>query len=158
MKTLQASPVDDIDLACALLTIQHAAYALEAVLIDDERIPALHENIEELRSAALLWLVAFHGSRPVGAVAWNENDEELDIDRLVVTPEMHRRGVGSSLIRRVLQRAGKRSVIVSTAMKNTPAKTMYERLGFTHVKDVEVLQGLMVTRYCWNPPHTPTHQ
>ena len=102
MRVLQGAPSADPELARTLLGIQHAAYALEATLIDDDRIPALHEDVEDFRSAALLWLAAFVDRRLVGAAGWSENDEELDVDRLVVAPEMHRRGVGSALIREVL--------------------------------------------------------
>lgn len=156
MRIVQAEPRDDLELAYVLLTIQHAAYALEAELIGDDRIPPLHENDDDIRSADLLWLVAFSGSRPIGAVGWSEDEEELDIDRLVVAPEMHRRGVGSMLVSAVLQRASKRRVIVSTGMKNSPAKSMYERLGFVKLDDVEVIPGLFVTRFRWTPIGPPT--
>ncbi len=111
MRVLQVAPCANPELARTLLEIQQAAYALEATLIDDDRIPALHEDAEDLRSAPLLWLAASIDGRLVGALAWSENDAELDIDRLVVTPDMHRRGVGSALVREVLQRAGKRRAV-----------------------------------------------
>ncbi len=88
MHIVQVRPRDDLELAYVLLTIQHAAYALEAELIGDDRIPPLHENIDDLRSADLMWLVSFSGSRPIGAVGWSEDEEELDIDRLVVATEL----------------------------------------------------------------------
>jgi GNAT superfamily N-acetyltransferase len=149
MRVLQVAPSADPELARTLIGIQHAAYALEATLIDDDRIPALHEDVDDLRSAALLWLAAFVDRRLVGAVGWSENDEELDVDRLVVAPEMHRRGVGSALIREVLQRAGIRRIVVSTGRDNAPATSMYEQLGFVHMEDEEVVPGLWVTRYSW---------
>lgn len=40
---VEVTPNADPELARALLDIQHDAYALEALLIDDDRIPALHE-------------------------------------------------------------------------------------------------------------------
>ncbi len=107
MRILQVVPGSDPELARTLLEIQHAAYALEASLILDDRIPALHEDVDDLRSAQLLWLAALVDGRLVGAVGWSENEEELDVDRLVVAPDMHRHGVGSALVRAVLQRAGK---------------------------------------------------
>ena len=118
-------------------------------MIDDDRIPALHEDVEDLRSAELPWVAAFVDRRLVGAVGWRENDEELDVDRLVVAPEMHRRGVGSLLIRDVLQRAGSRRVVVSTGRDNAPATSMYEQLGFVRLEDEEVVPRLWVTRYSW---------
>ncbi len=149
MRVLQVAPCANPQLARSLLKIQQAAYALEATLIDDDRIPALQEDVEDLRSAPLLWLAASIDVRLVGALAWSENDEELDIDRLVVAPDMHRRGVGSALVREVLQRAGKRRAVVSTGRDNTPAKAMYEQLGFTRAEDEQVAPGLWVTRYRW---------
>lgn len=144
---LRVVPADDAELARTLLQIQHVAFAVEARLIRDERIPALHEDVEGLRAARLPWLAAFADCRLVGAVGWTENDEKLDVDRLVVTPDMHRHGVGSALVREVLQRAGKRHAVVSTGRNNVPAKTLYEHLGFVAVEDEEVIEGLWVTRY-----------
>ena len=42
----------------------------------------------------LIWLADFVDRRLVGALGWRENDEALELDRLVVAPEMHRHGVG----------------------------------------------------------------
>ena len=109
MRIRQVNPNTEQELARALLGIQHAAYALEAALIDDDRIPALHEDVDDLLAANLLWLAAFIDRRLVGAVGWSEDHEELDIDRLIVAPAMHRRGAGSALIREVQLRAGNRA-------------------------------------------------
>jgi ribosomal protein S18 acetylase RimI-like enzyme len=141
------SPAVDRELAGALLRMQHAAYAVEAGLIGDERIPPLHENLEDLRSARLLWLAAFDGDGLVGAVAWSEDRGEVDIDRLVVAPHAHRRGVGSALVRAVLHRAGGRRTTVSTGRDNRPARNLYERLGFACADEEEVIPGLWITRY-----------
>ncbi|WP_326825954.1 GNAT family N-acetyltransferase [Streptosporangium sp. NBC_01756] len=130
-----------------LLAIQHAAYAVEAKLIEDDRIPPLHETLEELRAERLTWLGAFDGDRLVGAVAWSETARMVDIDRLVVDPGMHRRGVGGALVREVMTRAGDRRVVVATGRANVPARTLYVRLGFGEVEDVEVIPGLWITRY-----------
>lgn len=149
VRVVPVAPDTDTALARTLLDIQHEAYAREAALIEDDRIPALDEDVDDLRSAALLWLAAFIDRRLVGGVGWSEDDEEVDIDRLVVAPDMHRRGVGSALVRDVQQRAGKRRVVVSTGRDNAPARSMYEQLGFVRMEDEEVLPGLWVTRYTW---------
>lgn len=144
---LQVWPSVDAELAGALLGIQHAAYQVEARLIDDHRIPALSEDVDGLRAAGLLWLAAFVDDHLVGAIGWTEGAKELDIDRLVVSPDAHRRGVGSTLVRHVLQRAGKRRVVVSTGRDNGPAKDLYERLGFARTAEAQVVPGLWVTHY-----------
>jgi len=141
------TPAVDRELAGALLEVQHAAYAVEAGLIGDERIPPLHENLEDLQNAPLQWLAAFADGAPVGAVAWSEDRCEVDIDRLLVAPSAHRRGVGSALVRAVLLRARGRRTTVSTGRDNTPARNLYERLGFSCADEEEVIPGLWITRY-----------
>ena len=88
-------PSEDEDLAEGLLAIQRAAYRVEASLIGDDRIPALHEDVTDLRTAPLNWLGAYTSDRLTGAVAWTENADEVAIDRLIVHPAIHRRGFGS---------------------------------------------------------------
>jgi hypothetical protein len=77
-----------------LLAEQHAAYAVEAEIIGDDRIPPLHETIDELCAERSAWLGAFDDDRLTGAVAWSETARTVDIERLVVDPGMHRRGIG----------------------------------------------------------------
>ncbi|MDP9843870.1 GNAT family N-acetyltransferase [Streptosporangium lutulentum] len=132
-----------------LLAMQHAAYAVEAKLIEDDRIPPLHETLEDLCAERLTWLGAFDDDRLAGAVAWSETARTVDIDRLVVDPGMHRRGIGGALVREVMARAGDRRIVVSTGRANVPARTLYERLGFGRVEDVEVIPGLWITRYAY---------
>jgi len=144
---IRAVSLADDEVARALLQAQHAAYAVEAALIQDDRIPPLHDDLDDLRQVSLLWLGAFVGATLVGAVGWTEEAGEVDIDRLLVTPTAHRRGVGSALVRAVLQRAGGRRTVVSTGRDNTPARSLYERLGFSPVGDREVIPCLWVTQY-----------
>ncbi|RKN43382.1 GNAT family N-acetyltransferase [Micromonospora endolithica] len=140
-------PEADEALARSLLAVQHAAYAVEAALIGDDRIPPLHETLADLRAAPLRWLAAGLGEQLAGAIAWTEDAEVVDIERLVVDPAAHRRGVGRALVGAVLERAGGRRVIVATGRDNQPARTLYESFGFTPTGDQEVIEGLWVTRY-----------
>ncbi|MFE0156207.1 GNAT family N-acetyltransferase [Nonomuraea sp. NPDC059007] len=131
-----------------LLDLQHAAYAIEAEIIGDDRIPPLHEDLTALGKAPLSWLGAFDDEGTLtGAVAWEESADLVDINRLVVDPGALRQGIGRTLVKEVLARAGGRKVIVSTGRDNTPARTLYERLGFTNTGDAEVIPGLWITSY-----------
>jgi GNAT superfamily N-acetyltransferase len=130
-----------------LIAMQHAAYTVEARIIGDDRIPTLHETLEELCAERLTWLGAFDGDRLVGAVAWSETARVVDLDRLVVDPGVHRQGIGRALVSEVIARAGDRRVVVSTGRANVPARTLYERLGFGGAEDVEVIPGLWITKY-----------
>lgn len=146
----EVEPTINGDLADALLLIQHAAYAAEAALLHDTRIPPLHECVEGLRNTSLRWLAAFEEGRLIGALAWKDNGDELDIDRLMVIPSAHRRGAGRALVREVLRLSVNRRVIVSTGRDNFPAKNLYERLGLCKAEDTEVVPGLWVSHYVHN--------
>lgn len=141
------APAAEGELLRDLLLLQQAAYACEAALIGDDRIPPLHEGLEDLASAPLLWVGAFAGGHLMGALGYQDAVDHLDIDRLVVTPSAHRLGIGSALVLEVLHRAGLRRAVVSTGRDNRPARALYERLGFSRTGDAEVLPGLWTTRY-----------
>ncbi|MER6946957.1 GNAT family N-acetyltransferase [Nonomuraea sp. NPDC000554] len=149
MRIAEISPEDGA-LGQELLGLQHAAYAVEAEIIGDDRIPPLHETLTELLAEPLLWLGAVDDdNRLVGAVAWEETPGEVDVNRLVVHPGAHRRGIGRALVKEVMARAGGRGVVVSTGRANGPARTLYERLGFTLRGEVEVIPGLWIVNYAF---------
>ncbi|AQZ62341.1 Histone acetyltransferase HPA2 and related acetyltransferases [[Actinomadura] parvosata subsp. kistnae] len=147
MLITEVSPADD-PLGAQLLALQHASYAVEAELIGDDRIPPLHESLDDLRGQPLSWLVArIEGDRLAGAVAWEETPAEVDINRLIVHPDVLRRGIGRSLVKEVMARAGERRIVVSTGRDNVPARALYERLGFGARGEREVIPGLWITQY-----------
>lgn len=147
-------PPADEEVAVALFTLQRDAYAVEAATIGDDRIPPLHESLADLRSAELSWLGAWRAGVLVGAAAFDETPDCVDLDRLVVAPDAHRRGVGTALVRGVLSRAGARRTVVSTGRDNGPACALYERSGFARVGVAEVLPGLWVQRFEHRPAVT----
>ncbi len=141
-----------------LLALQRAAYAVEAELIGSDAIPPLRDTAETLVAAGLTW----YGSRDVtglvGAVAVDAGPGLVDLDRLVVAPRAFRRGVGTALVRHVLDLAGPRRVEVSTGRDNTPARALYARLGFVETGEEEVVPGLWVTRYARVAAGVPTER
>jgi ribosomal protein S18 acetylase RimI-like enzyme len=127
---------------------------VETELLGDDRIPPSRESLAELRRAPLSWLGALRDDRLVGAAGWSVEPDVLDIVRPVVSPEVHRRGVDSALVRRVLAIAGDRPTLVSTGRDNRPARALCERLGFTAIGETEVVPGPWVTGYR-HPPALP---
>lgn len=140
-------PRNDEAVARALLALQRAAYAVEAELLGDDRIPPLWESLDELRRAPLDWIGAFADGHLCGALGWSVQSDVIDIERVVVLPEAHRQGIGSALMRWTLALAGNRPTVVSTGRYNAPARALYERLDFEAVDELEVVPGLWVTRY-----------
>lgn len=126
-----------------LLALQQAAYAVEAELIGDHRIPQLTETADELIAAGLAWHVAQTGQQIVAAIAHTDSDQGISIDRLVVHPLWHRQGLGRILVLTL----GPGPAFVSTGRDNEPARSLYESLGFLHAGDREAVPGLWVSEY-----------
>jgi ribosomal protein S18 acetylase RimI-like enzyme len=140
-------PGDLSGLAPRLLRIQHAAYLVEAELIGDHRIPALRDSVDDIVAAGLRWIVVDDETGILGALAFTTREGVVDIDRLVVDPMAHRRGIGRALVEKAMSLG--REATVTTGRDNTPARTLYERLGFTWTGDAEVVPGLWVSAYTW---------
>jgi len=130
-----------------VLRLQRAAYAVEAALIGDDRIPPLHEDAAQVHAAGLHWLGVSSEAGLAATLGWALDGDVLDLHRLVVDPAYSRRGLGSALVEHLLAAHPARPAVVSTGRDNQPARRLYEGLGFTEVAEVEVLPGLRVVNY-----------
>jgi SAM-dependent methyltransferase/ribosomal protein S18 acetylase RimI-like enzyme len=125
-----------------LYELQRDAYRVEAELIEYDGIPPLHESLAELRIRQLDWRGIRIDGRIVAAIAVTGEARRCDIDRLVVDPRWHRRGLGRRLVESVLMHD---IVTVSTGTANAPALALYESLGFRRINVREIAPGVTVT-------------
>ncbi|KQV75680.1 hypothetical protein ASC61_12085 [Aeromicrobium sp. Root344] len=139
-------PASDPYFAGALLRLQKTSYALEAELIGDDRIPPLQEDEVGLTAWRGRWLTAWDGVDLVGAIAWWEAADRIDIEKVMVSPVAMRRGVASALLGEVLDRASGRQILVATGRANTPAVSLYAKHGFRVDGDEQVPPGIWITR------------
>ncbi|MEJ7633869.1 GNAT family N-acetyltransferase [Aeromicrobium sp.] len=139
-------PASDPYFAVALLTLQRTSYALEADLIDDDRIPPLQEDEVGLTAWRGHWVTAWEGVDLVGAIAWSTGDDAVEIEKIMVSPSALRRGIASDLLGQVLQHAGGREVAAATGRSNAPAVALYAKHGFHAVGDEQVPPGIWITR------------
>ncbi|MFD8078687.1 GNAT family N-acetyltransferase [Streptomyces sp. NPDC059718] len=136
----------DPDTLRHLWDLQRISYAVEARLIGFDGIPPLHESLEQLRACDESFLGVRDGSRLVGAVAWTRlPNGALDICRLVVHPDAHRRGVATALLDALDSLEPAELTVVSTATANLPAVALYRRRGFAPVGERHVAPGVTVT-------------
>jgi SAM-dependent methyltransferase/GNAT superfamily N-acetyltransferase len=136
-----------------VLEIQRAAYAREAALVGFDSIPPLHESLDQLQAQPLEWLGATERGVLVGAMAITGEGRACDIDRLVVDPGWHRRGIGRQLVAAVTHHV---VVTVSTGRDNTPAVRLYESLGFRRVGETEVAPGFWTVQFERRNDHLAT--
>jgi ribosomal protein S18 acetylase RimI-like enzyme len=89
-----------------LLTVQRAAYLVEAQRYGDPHLPPLTETLDEVRAAVAgddVVLVARLGHRLIGSVRGRVADGTAYIGRLAVAPDLHGFGVGRRLLAAVEQ-------------------------------------------------------
>ena len=134
----------DPAVADALAAIQRRAYAAEAALIGDDRIPPLHESADDVAAGDLEWKGIRRDGRLVAAIAVTGQGRDCDIERLVVDPDHARQGLGRLLVAAMLHHS---MVTVATAAANGPARALYESLGFTLDAERDVLPGLTIVEY-----------
>jgi len=134
-------------LAARVLELQRSAYLLEAEWIGDDRIPPLHDTLEELQTCGETFLGAFVGGTLAGFISWRRDGDTLDLHRLAVDPAFAKRGIGRSLVCAAQASESASWVTVQTGAANEPAKALYRSEGFVAVGDVEVVPGLWVTRF-----------
>ncbi|WP_327412932.1 GNAT family N-acetyltransferase [Streptomyces sp. NBC_01233] len=162
MPSPQIRPLDLTDDATARAThrIGRAAYAVEAELIGFDGIPALSESLAQMRAQELDWVGAVSDAGELaGFLAWEDADGGISIDRLCVAPAWFRRGIASLLLRHALTDLFPgRPVTVTTGAANTPAVSLYARLGFTRGPDFSPAPDLIMASFSLattrpSPPH-----
>lgn len=144
-------PAADPFVARALLAVQHAAFEVEAAFVGSRAIPQLHEDQVDLTAFRGHWVIAWDGADMLGAAAWKDVADHVEVDRVMVHPSAHRRGVGSALLGRMVESTHGREVVVTTGRDNPPGIAMYTKLGFVPEDDFEARPGLWLTRLRLSP-------
>ena len=133
------------EVALRIVEIQRAAYAIEADLIGFGGIPQLVETEGEVRELGqMTWLGAFFNDLLVGLIAWEENGNEVEIDRLAVDPAFARAGFGRQLVQAVPSSG---TTLVSTGEANHPAVSLYLSEGFERTGSLEIAPTVMVAQF-----------
>lgn len=128
-------------IAAAIHAVHMAAYAQEAALLGVSDFPPLSMTAQDIRQSEEQFFAAFDGETIIGAVSVEPPElaswsgQKLDhggvhIASLIVHPQRQREGVGLRLMEAIIAAHGSQPMTVSTALANTPALALYEKLGF----------------------------
>lgn len=91
----------------------------------------------ELNNRFSIPLVAKSGTEIVGYCCLWHTYEQMEIATIAVAPHFRRKGIGSSMMKRILQEAERRgcsSVILSVRVSNKAAVGLYRKFGFTELE------------------------
>ena len=90
----------------------------------------------ELDNALALWLVAVENGAVAGYVGSQTVCGETDMMNVAVTADYRRQGLGEKLVLALveeLKAMGSQCLTLEVRDSNTPARTLYEKLGFAEV-------------------------
>ena len=90
--------------------------------------------VSELNNEWSFWLVAVDGDTVAGYIGSQLVPPEADVMNLAVAPAYRRQGVGQSLLNALTFELKQRqisSLSLEVRLSNTPARTLYERNGFS---------------------------
>ncbi|KQW53534.1 transposase [Nocardioides sp. Root1257] len=133
LEDVEIRPAEPAD-AGELYVLQLACWVAEQHDNPGVRIPALHETYDDLRSwlARDTVLVARSAGRLVGAVRASLDDEEWEIGRLMVAPDLAGRGLGRTLLERIeaLAPGGATSYTLFTGAGSLRNQRIYKKAGY----------------------------
>ncbi|WP_076408915.1 N-acetyltransferase [Shewanella sp. UCD-KL12] len=69
-------------------------------------------------------------ARMVGTLKYREDNDKIEIMQLQIHPAFQGQGIGKKVVEEVLQQADTKRVEL-TVLKDNPALSLYQRLGFT---------------------------
>lgn len=126
---------DDLE---AILALQYAAYASEAKLLNNDKIPPLTQtraDLEiELQTATFLKLTDAQGKIIASIRAHQSNDSVL-IGKLIVHPSMQGKGIGTQLLQEVEKIVGGKRYELFTSSKSIKNIRLYEKVGYSKFKE-----------------------
>jgi ribosomal protein S18 acetylase RimI-like enzyme len=105
--------------------------------------------IFDARFAPERWQIVRSGDADVGVLILVREDAAWTVSLISLLPEWQGRGIGSSLLRTVLDEAAAsdRPVLLRVLHANPRARAFYERLGFACVDEIETHAYMR-----WDPP------
>jgi ribosomal protein S18 acetylase RimI-like enzyme len=136
----------DYRLVRELYDLQKAAYLVEAKLIHFYDIPPLKETIDELSESNETFLGYFEEKELAGAISYTIDGHELTICRMMVHPDHVRKGIAKKLLHTLEERNRDIAIFkVSTGKENLPARALYQKNGFHHFEDIEIVPGFFIS-------------
>ncbi|KMJ56229.1 hypothetical protein AB685_23100 [Bacillus sp. LL01] len=136
------------DMALKLIELQQQAYQVEAALINYPKLPPLAETTKDLLVDSLKWYVATNDHDVMGAVAIDIKPSYWELNKVIVSPNFFRKGIGRRLIQEVKERA-QAPIFVTTASHNLPAVNLYKSEGFQPFKNERTTEGLVLETFIY---------
>ncbi|MGE7883572.1 GNAT family N-acetyltransferase [Bacillus sp. NPDC094077] len=138
--------VNSYDTAMSILKIQIPAYEIEAKYINSTAIPRLYDTVADIQTCDEIFYGYFYENVLAGFISFKSNDDEVDIHRLVVSPDHFHKGIATKLLLHLFNMfSSSTTYIVQTGKENKPALSLYKKHGFIEVQDIILPDGVLLT-------------
>jgi ribosomal protein S18 acetylase RimI-like enzyme len=127
--------------------IMFDAYSVEAAILGVENFVPLHRTVNHIaRTDASFLGISMDGTLVAVAEVERGEGRQIHIGSLVVRPSHFRKGLGSALVRHILETHGDGDITVSTGAANRPAIQLYETHSFEEHRRWQTPDGIpMIT-------------
>jgi ribosomal protein S18 acetylase RimI-like enzyme len=130
--TLRPATVNDIEFIYELRTKTMKPF-FEGTLGWDET-KEREKAVDELTNAEIIMVT----QKRAGVIKVIPRADELHLHQMQILPELQKMGIGSELVRRIIECSEQSSKPITLfVVKNTPAKQLYEQFGFVVTDDFE---------------------
>ncbi|WP_377865021.1 GNAT family N-acetyltransferase [Bacillus sp. R86525] len=135
------------EVASSILQVQIPAYKVEAVYLNNTAIPRLYDTVNDIQSCDETFYGYFSANKLVGFISFIQEENSIDIHRLVVSPDFLKKGIATKLLLYIFSMfPSSMTYIVHTGKANTPAITLYKKHGFITVSDTILPDGMILTQ------------
>jgi len=137
--------VASIDDANKILEIQKAAFLGQAQIYNNYQLPPITQNLDSIQNefnGKTFFKVMVNG-QIIASVRFEEIDNFVTVDRIVVKPEYQNQGIGTSLLKEIESRVPDAVAFqLFTGNKSDRNIHLYKKMGYKVVKKQTTEQGI----------------
>lgn len=138
---------DHIDVAEKLHALFQSSYAVEAKILGATNFPPLKRPIESYTRSNNAFYGVIENGIIAGAIEIEHGKGYVDINSLVVAPNYFRRSIASKLLTFTFEHYDVERFVVETGVKNIPAIKLYQKFGFTEIRQWETDFGIRKVQF-----------
>ena len=142
MITIEKAQENDLQ---EILALQYIAYQSEARLFNSTDIPPLKQTIDEVRNEfdnGIFLKAVDESGNIIGSVRAYEKDNTVYIGKLMVQPNMQKKGLGTKLLLEIEKQYPNKRYELFTSTKSISNIRLYEKFGYKIFRKEAVSQEL----------------
>ncbi|EEL33653.1 acetyltransferase, GNAT [Bacillus cereus Rock3-28] len=135
------------EVASSILQVQIPSYKVEADYLNSTAIPRLYDTVNDIQNCGETFYGYFSENKLVGFISFMQEEQLIDIHRLVVLPDFFQKGIATKLLSYIFNMfPSSMAYIVQTGKANTPAIALYKKHGFIEVTDITITDRMILTQ------------